>query len=113
METSFKKPVDFLNESGVLNGKFDKLPVPKTTGMIEEYERKRKRQVSGMRAILDYGIGVLILVAGIFLFFRAELAIDFNSVYPPDVWDRVFGFVCVSYGGWRIYRGYKKNYFKS
>jgi len=79
--------------------------------MLEEYEKKRKKQVSSMRSILDYGIGVLIAILGLFLFFRNYLNISFNEQFPPDIWDKVFGGVCVIYGSWRIYRGYKKNYF--
>ncbi|HEX2848623.1 MAG TPA: hypothetical protein VHN59_18910 [Chitinophagaceae bacterium] len=80
--------------------------------MLEEYEKKRKKQVSSMRSILDYGIGVLIAILGLFLFFRNYFNISFNEQFPPDIWDKVFGGVCIIYGSWRIYRGYKKNYFK-
>lgn len=80
--------------------------------MIEEYEKKRRRQVSNMRSILDYGIGVLFSVLGIFLFFRNKFNLDFNELYPPDKVDIILGIVCFLYGVWRIYRGYKKNYFK-
>jgi hypothetical protein len=30
----------------------------------------------------------------------------------PDLLEKVFGGFCVLYGCWRIYRGYKKNYFR-
>lgn len=80
--------------------------------MIEEYEKKKKRQVASMRSLLDYGIGFAIIVAGAFLFFRNQFDLDFNERYPPNSTDKLLGVVCLLYGSWRIYRGYKKNYFK-
>lgn len=80
--------------------------------MIEEYEKRKRKQVSQMRALLDYGIGLVIVALGVFLFFRENFDLSFNERYPPDTLDKVFGGLCVLYGGWRIYRGYKKNYFK-
>lgn len=80
--------------------------------MIEEYEKKRQKQVSSMRSVLDYAMGIIIIILGVLFFFRDQLNLEINETYKPNVWDRVFGIVCVLYGAWRIYRGYKKNYFK-
>lgn len=94
--------------------KFDNLLPPENEIMMfEEYENKKRKQISLMRSLLDYGMGVLIILAGIFFFFRAKFDIgDFNENYPPDTIDKVFGGICILYGLWRVYRGYKKNYFK-
>lgn len=78
----------------------------------EEYEKLRNRQVSGMRSALDYAMGGLIILIGIFLIIRYKLDIRLNKIYPPDVMDKVYGIIAILYGAWRIYRGYKKNYFK-
>ena len=87
--------------------------LPLNTGyMIEEYEKKRKKQVSSMRAIMDYAMGVVIVLLGVFFFSRDQFKLDFNESFPPNYLDKVFGGICVLYGAWRIYRGYKKNYFK-
>ncbi len=80
--------------------------------MFEEYEKKKKKQVSLMRSLLDYGMGVLIVMAGFFFFFRAKLDLPLNERFPPNDTDKLFGAICLLYGGWRIYRGYKKNYFR-
>jgi len=95
-----------------LKEKFNKLPILKTSGMVEEYERKRRKQVAGMRSILDYGIGIAIIVFGLFLFTRNMFELEFNQTFPPNSLDKLFGGLCVLYGSWRVYRGYKKNYFK-
>jgi hypothetical protein len=80
--------------------------------MMEEYERKRRKQVAAMRSILDYGIGTLIMAAGVFLFIRNRLDLSFNEKFPPNDSDKIIGVVFVIYGLWRVYRGYRKNYFK-
>ncbi len=78
----------------------------------EEYEQQRNKQVSKMRSILDYSMGLIIIAIGVFLFFRSELTLSLNKKFVPDNWDKVYGVVAFMYGIWRIYRGYKKNYFK-
>lgn len=88
------------------------MPVLKTISMIEEYEERKRKQIAGMRSLLDYGIGTAIIIAGLFLFFRDKFDLDFNERYIPNSTDKIMGIVCVVYGAWRIYRGYKKNYFK-
>ena len=79
--------------------------------MFEDYEKRKKKQVSLMRSVLDYGMGLLILALGVFFFFRNKFDIPFNEKFPPNEIDKIFGAVCLLYGSWRIYRGYKKNYF--
>lgn len=82
--------------------------------MFEEYERKKRQQVSMMKSLMDYGMGVLIVLAGLFFLFRMYLG-DFplnERLGKPDLLEKIFGGMCVVYGLWRIYRGYRKNYFK-
>ena len=79
---------------------------------MEEYENKKRKQIGTMRSLLDYGIGTLIMLAGTFFLVRKQFDLDFNKTFPPSATDILFGVVCLLYGAWRIYRGYKKNYFK-
>lgn len=80
--------------------------------MLEEYEKKKRKQVASMKALMDYGMGLLILMAGVFFFFRDKFKLDFNERFPPDDLDKIIGVLFIIYGVWRIYRGYRKNYFK-
>jgi hypothetical protein len=80
--------------------------------MIEEYEKQKKKQISLRKSLMDYSIGILITAAGIFFMVRDKFKIQFNENFPPNDMDKVFGIICILYGGWRIYRGYKKNYFR-
>jgi hypothetical protein len=79
--------------------------------MFEEYENKKKKQVTQMRSIMDYGMGVLMLIAGTFFLFHKDLKISLGND-SSSLMDKFFGGLCLLYGSWRIYRGYKKNYFR-
>jgi hypothetical protein len=63
-----------------------------------------------MRTITNYGMGVIFVCAGIFFFLYDKLGIDLGR--KPSGLDKIIGILFVVYGAWRIYRGYKKNYFK-
>jgi hypothetical protein len=80
--------------------------------MFEDYEKKKRKQIAFMKSLLDYGMGFMILFAGIFFFFRGKFHISFNERFPPNEMDKIFGVICLIYGCWRIYRGYQKNYFR-
>ena len=80
--------------------------------MIEDYEKQKQKRLVLRRSLMDYAIGTFIIVLGIFFLTRQMFAIDFNKRFPPNSIDKIFGAICLLYGGWRIYRGYKKNYFK-
>ena len=81
--------------------------------MFEEYEKQKRKRVATMRSIMDFGMGVIIFLIGLFFFFRHLFGeINLNERFPPDSIDKIFGAFCIIYGTWRIYRGYKKKYFK-
>ncbi len=62
-----------------------------------------------MRTILDYGMGIMITGLGVFFLIAPRLGFDFGV----DVFYRIFfACLCLIYGIWRVYRGYKKNYFR-
>jgi hypothetical protein len=69
---------------------------------------RRTKGYMMMRAIMDYGMGFLIFLLGIFFLFSKQLGFDFNV---ENFYRYFFGGLCILYGGWRAYRGYKKNYF--
>ncbi len=82
--------------------------------MFEEYEKKKRKQISTMRSMMDYVMGFIILLIGLFFLFRSRLGnLPINEqLGQPDSLEKVFGALCLLYGGWRIYRGYQKKYFK-
>jgi succinate-acetate transporter protein len=79
--------------------------------MVEEYENKREKQVVQMRTITNYGMGIFFFCFGVF--FLTYEYFDINLLgRKPSPLDKVIGVLFIVYGVWRLYRGYKKNYFK-
>ena len=73
---------------------------------LEQRERRAKNYIL-MRSIMDLGMGLVIFGFGVFLFLAPRLGIEFN-VEP--LFRYFFAGMCIVYGAWRIYRGFKKNY---
>ena len=76
--------------------------------MASDFEDKKMKAYTNRRALMDYGMGVFYIGIGIFFFIseRFGITIDF-----PQVLTYSFGGLCIIYGVFRIYRGYKKKYF--
>jgi hypothetical protein len=81
--------------------------------MFEEYEKKKRKQIATMRSMMDYVMGFIIFLIGLFFLFRSKLGdIPINEkLGQPDLLEKMFGGLCLLYGTWRIYRGYQKKYF--
>jgi hypothetical protein len=60
------------------------------------------------RSIMDYGMGAFIFFLGIFFLLAPRFGVTFGI---DDLFRYLFGGLCIIYGLFRIYRGYKKNYF--
>ena len=71
-------------------------------------EKSRKKSYELRRAILDYGMGVIIFCIGIILLLAPKLGI---SVSIDDTLRYMMGGLFLLYGGFRIYRGRRKNYY--
>jgi hypothetical protein len=71
-------------------------------------EQRKRRSYELRRSILDYGMGVMILGFGVFLLIAHHFGFTFTiEPYPRYCLAALF----MIYGAWRIYRGYKKNYY--
>ncbi len=55
-------------------------------------------------------MGFIYAVIGIILAFSQQLG--FALEFPPAPFSYIFGGLCLLYGGFRIYRGIKKNYYQ-
>ena len=64
-----------------------------------------------MRSIMDFGMGLLWLGMGVFLVFIEKFDTGLEARFNDPVM-KLFGGICIVYGLFRIYRGYKKNYFR-
>jgi hypothetical protein len=76
--------------------------------MQNEAPDRRTKGYMLMRSIMDYGMGFLIFLLGVFFIFSKQLGFSFEI---ESFYRYFFAGLCILYGGWRAYRGYKKNYF--
>ncbi len=77
--------------------------------MENEARDKRTKNYSTMRSLLDYTMGLLYLSGGVFLIFAENFGFEMQNF--DKTFRYIFGGLCMLYGGWRIYRGFKKDYF--
>jgi hypothetical protein len=68
----------------------------------------RSKRYKVRRSIMDYGMGIIIFCLGIFFMLAPRFGVQFGI---DDMFRYLFGGLCMIYGIFRIYRGYKKNYF--
>ena len=82
---------------------------------LEEFEKEQPSEKDKgyirMRSIMDYGMGVMWSAMGVFLIFINKFNTGLELRYDATTL-RTFGAVCLLYGLFRIYRGYKKNYLR-
>jgi len=60
---------------------------------------------------MDYGMGIILVLIGSWFLVYEKMNINFFRREPSSI-DYFIGGLFVLYGIWRIYRGYKKNYFR-
>ncbi len=82
---------------------------------LEEFENdplsERDKGFIRMRSIMDYGMGLLWTGMGVFMIFIRHFNTGLEARYD-DPTMKAFGGICLLYGLFRIYRGYKKNYLR-
>jgi hypothetical protein len=77
---------------------------------------KRDQQQKGytmMRSVYDIGVGVFITIIGVIMLFGRKLGVPALKEFVEDrdpFLLGIFGAMCLLYGGFRLYRGIKKNY---
>ena len=76
--------------------------------MSTDFEEKKRKAYSSRRSLMDYGMGIIIAGIGVFFAFSQRLGFEFDI---DPLFRYLFVGLCLLYGGFRIYRGYKKNYF--
>jgi hypothetical protein len=77
--------------------------------MASELEDKKQRAYINRRAIMDLGMGIIYTGMSVLMFFASKVGLE--SVFSAP-FNYIFGGLCLLYGGFRIYRGIKKNYYR-
>ncbi|MEO8582637.1 MAG: hypothetical protein ABI415_02510 [Flavitalea sp.] len=78
--------------------------------MSTDLEENRKKAYTNRRSMMDLGMGLIYAVMGGFFLLSQRFGISME--FPPKPFSYIFGGLCLLYGGFRIYRGVGKNYFK-
>jgi hypothetical protein len=75
--------------------------------MANEKGDKTVRSYTLMRSVVDYTMAILYLGVGLFLFFPEKVGfeLDFDKTFRY-----IFGSICILYGAFRLYRGFRKEY---
>jgi hypothetical protein len=79
--------------------------------MLEEFQDEQRRRTARIRGIMDITMGILFFLIGIYFFLYDKLKLNIFKRDPSPL-DYVLGALFTLYGLWRIYRGYKKDYFR-
>lgn len=77
--------------------------------MITDSEEKRRRAYTNRRSAMDLGMGIIYAVFGGFFGFSEFFGRPME--FLPKPFSYIFGTICLIYGGFRIYRGIRRNYF--
>lgn len=80
---------------------------------LEEFENtpdKKTRRYVLMRSITDLGMGFIYLGVGFVILFAKQL--NLYSGFASGKLAKIFAVVVIIYGGWRVYRGIRKKYYK-
>ncbi|MGZ5286153.1 MAG: hypothetical protein ACXWB9_03165 [Flavisolibacter sp.] len=80
--------------------------------MLEDFQDAERKRITKTRSILDWVRGIFFFIVGVF--FVVYSAGDMKILNrEPGQLDVAIGSLFILYGGWRMYKGYKKDYFKN
>ena len=79
--------------------------------MDNSYKDRRTKNYSRMRSIMDIAMGIFYLAGAVFLVFAERMGVEMELFIDNMIFRYIFAGICAIYGTWRIYRGYKKEYF--
>jgi len=79
--------------------------------MVEDSQEQQRKRMSRMRSVMDFIMGIILLVAGFYFLTYEKLGVNIFRRTPSGI-DYFIGALFVLYGIWRIYRGFKKDYYR-
>jgi len=77
--------------------------------MAEDNNEGRTKRYMMMRSIMDIGMGILWCALAALLLLADKFGLQLR--FPQKPFSYIFAAICALYGGFRIYRGFQKNYF--
>ena len=78
--------------------------------MDDDYKAKQRRSYTTMQTIYNVTMGVIITGIGLMMFFNEKIGLNLTGKFGGDpLMIYLFGGLCILYGGFRLYRGIKKD----
>jgi hypothetical protein len=77
--------------------------------MQESFKERQQKSYTLMRMTYDLVMALLILGMAVVMIFAEKLKIE-QIMSIDDTFRYLFGGICVLYGGFRLYRGIKRDY---
>ena len=79
--------------------------------MEPDFKEKRRKSYNNMQTVYNITMGLLILGIGLMMFFNEKIGLNLTEKFGGDsLMIYLFGSLCLLYGGFRLYRGIKKDY---
>jgi small neutral amino acid transporter SnatA (MarC family) len=78
--------------------------------MIEDFQEQERKRMTRVKSTVDYTMGILFFVIGVYFLVYDRMGI--NVFGWPASQFHLFGGLLVLYAAWRVYRGYKKDYYR-
>ncbi len=81
--------------------------------MINDYKDRQRKSADTAKTIYNVSFGVIILIVGLLMLFLNQINNDtLNDYlgYLDPVLRYMFGGLCLIYGVFRLYRGFKKDF---
>ncbi len=70
----------------------------------QDFEQQQQKGQARIRAIYAFTMGILLTLLGLLLIFYRQLGFEFDI---DPVYSGLFGGICILYGMFRVWRGYK------
>ncbi len=77
--------------------------------MENEFRDRQRKSYVIMRMIYDITMALLFIGMAVVMFFAEKLKID-KIITFDSTFRYMFGAICLLYGGFRLYRGFKRDY---
>lgn len=78
--------------------------------MDNDYKSRRQKSYTTMQTVYNVSMGILITGIGVMMFFNEEIGLNLSEKFGGDsLMIYLFGSLCLLYGGFRLYRGIKKD----
>jgi hypothetical protein len=75
--------------------------------MENDFRDRQHKNYNAMRTVYNITVGILIIGIGLLMFFNDKAGLNLFEQFDKTM-IYIFGGLCILYGGFRLYRGLKK-----